>query len=179
VAQEQSPEGAEPAKKGKSLLENKLLVIAAIVLAQGGMGFAAAKFLIAPAFAPPAAPGAAQGAGHGGGEPGPDGAAAAPASGPLVSLNEMVISLSATGKPRYLRTTIALEARDAAVAKEIEERLAKFRDIAIMRLSSHAPGDLDTFEGKEAVKADIKTALAGDFKPGDLLNIYFSDFVVQ
>lgn len=170
----------KPAKQRGSLLDNKLAVIGAIVALQGGMAFAAAKFLIAPRFAPPA-PAATAGheAGHGAEGEHAEGAAEAGARGPLVSLDEMVVSLNAPGRPRYLRTNIALEARDAKIATEIEESRARFRDVAIMRLSSYSPQDIETYQGKEAVKTEIKTALKSVLEEGDLLNVYFSDFVVQ
>ncbi len=57
--------------------------------------------------------------------------------------------------------------------------MPEFRDAAIMSLSHHGVADLMSFEGKEAVKAEIKEALKTLMDEGEVLNVYYSDFVVQ
>lgn len=162
-------EQADPKPRPK-LFENKLLVVGLMVVLQGGMAFLATQFLIKPATMPgdgDLAVGEAE--------------AAAPARerGVLVSMEEMVVSLNSGSRPRYLRTTIALEAADSKVQAMIEARMAEFRDAAIMALSHHGPEDLLSFEGKEQAKAEIKEALKGLMDEDELLNVYYSDFVVQ
>ncbi len=165
---EELAEGVAQAKPG--LLDNKFLLVGIIMVLQAGMAFAATKFLIQPAT---------QAQTEQAGGAGSEEEAGERPRGTLVSLDEMVVSLSAAGRPRFLRTTIALEAEDAAVAAVLTERMAEFRDAAIMRLSSHDPDAVKSFEGKEAVKAEIKQALEDLLEEGNILNVYFSDFVVQ
>ena len=154
--------------KKPGLLDNKLVLVAIVVAVQAGLGFAGAKFLLAPKVNPGVESAMRQA--ESGGQR---------TRGPLVSLEEMVVSLNATGRGRYLRTNIALEAEDEATAALVAERIAEFRDAAIMRLSRHTPDELISFEGKEAVKAEIKQELKQILQDGELLNVYFSDFVVQ
>ncbi len=156
-----------PSKPG--LLENKAVMIGLMVVLQGAMAFGATKFLIAPAARPP--------------EP-VDAEAeleeAAPVQhGVLVSLDEMIVSLNSGDRPRYLRTNIAVEAVDEKAAAVVGERMAQFRDAAIMTLSNHQAAELLSFEGKETVKAEIKEVLESLMDEGQILNIYYSDFVVQ
>lgn len=152
------------------LFENKILMVGLMVVLQGGMAFLATQFLIKPATR------TASGEQAAGGE---EAAAAARARGVLVSMEEMVVSLNSGSRPRYLRTTIALEAVNPKVQAKIEARMPEFRDAAIMALSHHGPDDLLSFEGKEQAKAEIKEALKGLMDDGELLNVYYSDFVVQ
>ena len=160
---------ATPKAKPK-IFENKILMVSLMVVLQGGMAFLATQFLIKPATL------TEQG---GGGEGEGDGAAQARPRGVLVSLDEMVVSLNSGSRARSLRTTIALEAVNPQVQAKVEERMAEFRDAAIMALSHHGPEILLSFEGKEQAKAEIKEALKGLMDEGELLNVYYSDFVVQ
>jgi len=162
--------GAEPEATAKKpgLLDNKLIMVGVVLAVQAGLGFAAAKFLLAPKVNPGVETQVQQSELSGN-----------RTRGPLVSLEEMVVSLNSTGRARYLRTNIALEAEDEKTAAIVGERMAEFRDAAIMRLSRHTPDELISFEGKEAVKAEIKQGLKELMDEGELLNVYFSDFVVQ
>jgi flagellar protein FliL len=152
------------------IFENKAVMLAVMVVLQAGLAFAAMKFVIQPTLAPPEVVGEMAD-----GEAG----AATRQRGILVSMEEMVVSLSSADRPRYLRTNIAVEAVDDAAAALVTERMAEFRDSAIMQLSSHAAMDLLSFEGKESVKAEIKESLKSLLDEGEILNIYYSDFVVQ
>ena len=163
-------ETQEPAAlKKPGILENKLVMVAIMVAVQGGMAFAATKFLIQPASQTEETTAEAEAAAQ----------AAARPRGVLVSLDEMIVSLNSAGRPRYLRTNIAVEAIDAKQAAVVEERMAEFRDAAIMALSNYEAGELGSFEGKESVKAQVKEALKGVLDEGEVLNVYYSDFVVQ
>ncbi len=152
------------------IFENKAVMLAVMVVLQAGLAFGAMKFVIQPALQPAAAEGEVSEE---------QAEAEARQRGILVSLDEMVVSLSSADRPRYLRTNIAVEAADESAAALVTERMAEFRDAAIMSLSSHGASDLLSFEGKESVKAEIKEALKDLLDEGQILNIYYSDFVVQ
>lgn len=169
MADDQTQEAA-PAAKKPGLLENKMVMIAVLVVLQGAMAFGATKFLIAPAARPSEVATA---------EDGEEEGAQARQRGVLVSLEEMIVSLNSSGRPRYLRTNISVEAVDAGIAEVVAERMAQFRDAAIMSLSNHLAEDLMSFEGKESVKAEIKEVIQDLMDEGQILNVYYSDFVVQ
>lgn len=164
-------ENEEVKAKKPGLFENKIVVVAAVVVLQAAMAFVLAQFVIAPAAAPQSVE---MVEGEGG-----EGEEEAAPRGVLVSLDEMIVSLNSGARPRYLRTTISVEAADAAAAASVEERMAEFRDATIMSLSHHAVEDLLSFEGKEAVKAEIKDSLKSLMDEGLVLNVFYSDFVVQ
>ncbi len=166
MAEEQAE--AKTAKAG--LLQNKAVIVVAIVALQAAMAFALTKFLIQPTTSSGEIE-LVEGDG--------EGIAEAEARGVLVSLEEMIVSRNSGARPRYLRTTIAVEAADSKAAAEVEDRMAEFRDATIMTLSHHSVQDLLSFEGKEAVKAEIKDALKSLVEEGKVLNVYYSDFVVQ
>lgn len=166
MADEEKTEG----KAKPKLFENKILMVGIMVALQGAMAFAATQFLIKPATQVQAGE---EGEGDG------EAVAEARPRGVLVSLDEMIVSLNSGNRPRYLRTNIAVEAADSKVQSTVEERMAEFRDAAIMALSHHGPEDLMSYEGKEQVKAEIKEALKSLLDEGEVLNVYYSDFVVQ
>ena len=163
-------ETVEAPVKKPGIFDNKIVAVAAIVVLQAAMAFVLTQFVIAPASTPQGIE-LAEGEGEGELEATPRGV--------LVSLDEMIVSLNSGARPRYLRTTISVEAADEASATMVGERMAEFRDATIMTLSHHGVEDLSSFEGKEGVKAEIKSALKALAEEGAILNVYYSDFVVQ
>ena len=157
--------------KKLGIFENKIVMVVGIVVLQAAMAFGLTKFFIAPVSQPTGGIELVEAEGAGAGR--------ASSRGVLVSLDELIVSLNSGSRPRYLRATIAVEAADAKTATMVEERMAEFRDATIMTLSHHGVEDLMSFEGKEAVKAEIKDALKSLADEGAVLNVYYSDFVVQ
>lgn len=160
-----APEGGEAPKK-PGPFENKLVLLGTIVVVQALLAFGLTKFVLVPATSRPQVVQVVD-------QP------EETVQGMLVSLDEMVVTLSSAGRPRYLRTTIALETTDPTGAALVEERKVQFRDIALMALSRHGPEELASYEGKEAVKAEIKEQLVALMGKDALLNVYYSDFVIQ
>jgi flagellar basal body-associated protein FliL len=171
---------AAPARKAKpklgALLENKVALLGVIVIAQALTALAVTKFFIAPkllAGAPVAE--AAAGAGHGALE-----AAGPEKEGEIVSLGEMIITLQGGGgTTHYGRTNVGVEIADPKLAKAMEERLPQLRDVVLTTLSSRTAEELLAPEGKEAARQEIMRRLGEKLPPGALLNVYFSDLMIQ
>lgn len=193
----------KPAPKAKAkpnLLENKAIVLGAIVIAQAAVAIALTQFVIVPKLGVGTADVTAQaegdahgekaggeakhekgdkkaekkGGGHGGGEGGEAGA------GTLADLNEIVVTLAGdSARPRYLRLGISLEMSDAAYVAEVEARRPQLRDAVIMALSDKTAAMLSTPDGKKRLREEIHRRAAEKLPEGALLNVYFSDLVVQ
>ncbi|MHB8078748.1 MAG: flagellar basal body-associated FliL family protein [Candidatus Krumholzibacteriia bacterium] len=176
---EEKNEGA-PAPKAKpklgALFENKVVLLGVIVIAQALTALAVTKFFIAPKLqaGAPVAEAAAAG-GHGGAE-----AAGPEKEGVIVGLQEMIITLQGdAGSPHYARTNVGVEIADPKLAKATEERLPQLRDVVIMTLSSRTAADLLSPEGKEEARQEIMRRLGEKLPAGALLNVYFSDLMIQ
>lgn len=192
-------EKAAPKAKAKpNLLENKAVVLGAIVIAQAAVAIGLTQFLIVPKLGVGTAdagghavaeahgekaPGEAKhekkdkkeekkGGGHGGAEGG--------GATTLADLQEIVVTLAGdSARPRYLRLGISLEMSDAAYVAEVEARRPQLRDAVIMALSDKTAAMLGTPDGKKRLREEIHRRAAEKLPEGALLNVYFSDLVVQ
>jgi flagellar FliL protein len=165
-------DAAKAAAKLPAFLENKVLLLGGVVVLQALLAIGITQFVIVPRL------------GHGAaavtGEHAKEPAEAEHAEGVLVSLNEIIASLrSEGGGKNYVRTSISVEVKDHEMALVIEERLAQLRDSVIMTVSQRTAAELTTPEGTKALREELTERLAEHLPEGALLNIYFSDLVIQ
>ena len=173
----------EPAKRRG--LPRKALLFAGIALAQLGMALALAHFVILPRL--PAAAGGAEGGAeppaHGeqaerGGE-GKHGEAAPSERGTIVLMENVVVNLQGEDRTHFLKVAPGLEVADAHAAAEIEERMPELRDLVISHFASRGVAEVIGREGREQVKQELLADINNRLLHTKVLNIYFSDFVVQ
>lgn len=169
MADEEKTEEVEEKKKKKNLLANPIVLIAIIVVFQAVIALMMVKML--------------------GGGSKPD-AEAQPVEkkevlveeetrGTIVMLENIVVNLKEREKLFYLKVTIGLEVSDADVKGEITERQAQLRDDVIALLSGKKVSDLDTLEERNLLKTDITRRINESLITGDIMQLYFSDFVIQ
>lgn len=135
--------------------KKKALVILAIVLAVGGGGYT---------FVKPAAP-----------------ASAEPEPGVVVKLSPVTLNLDAG---RYLKVGMALQFTEAGSSGGAEGEVdaepdgAKALDVAIDQLSNRKVAELNTAVGRRAAKDALLAAVAEAYH-GDVMDLYFTEFVMQ
>lgn len=173
---ETKKEAAEekPAKAKGSLLDNKAVVLGVIVVAQVLVAIGLTQFVIVPKLGVTGAQMAAEGGqeaaaaeeGHGAGE--------------LVDLEEIIVTLkSDPGRPRYLRINVSLEVADKIAAEHASTRRPQLRDVVIMALSDTSVEDLSSPDGKQNLRDEIFRRMQERMPDGVLMNVYFSDLVIQ
>lgn len=99
--------------------------------------------------------------------------------GPMYSMDTFIVNLADEGEKRYLRVTLGLELKDEAVIKKIEQRTPQMRDSVLMILPTKKIKDIKSTEGKMALRDEIFTSLDALLQEGDIINIYFTEFVMQ
>ncbi|MFN8531955.1 MAG: flagellar basal body-associated FliL family protein [Dehalococcoidia bacterium] len=116
--------------------------------------------------------------------------------GPTLILAERVLNLADTGTSRYLKIAAAIEfkpekddwysANDEERKKKEDEfrkvmasKAAIIQDVFIMHISSKRSTDLMTLEGKEKLKSELRERLKAVVKEPEVVNIYFTEFVMQ
>ncbi|MCB0210192.1 MAG: flagellar basal body-associated FliL family protein [Anaerolineae bacterium] len=115
--------------------------------------------------------------------------------GIMYALDPKVVNLAEPGGLRYLKATITLELWPLEDFSNIEEeertqaeekfletidaRRPKIDDIATSLLSSKAFTDIATIEGKEQLKQELSTAINDSLGYQGVVNVYFTDFVIQ
>ena len=99
--------------------------------------------------------------------------------GEIFMMDDLVVTLIVDDGTRFLKISPGLECENSTVQAEIEDRMPEIRDMLINTLSSMSLAEAVAPEGREAVKARLISDLNGTLTKGKLMNIYFSDFIVQ
>ncbi len=202
-------EKAAPKAKAKlNLFENKAIVLGVIVVAQAVVAIGLTQFVIVPRLkggGEAAAAAAEHGAGipaaegegkHAGGEAKPEkkaekkekkekkhekkGEGGEEGGGTLVDLQEIVVTLAGdSARPRYLRLGVNIETADEEIKMELDEKRPQLRDAVIMALSDKTAAMLSTPEGKKRLREEIFSRASELSPEGGVLNVFFTDLVVQ
>lgn len=101
------------------------------------------------------------------------------AIGSLLPLEAFVVNLADPGGKRYLRVAMTLEVQDEKKMEEIKKRLPQIRHLLLMDLSAKKLDDVQTIEGKLALREKLTADLNQLLKEPIVKNIYFTEFVVQ
>lgn len=99
--------------------------------------------------------------------------------GPVIPLESFIANLADPGGNRFLRATMELELENDDLIKEIEKRLPQIRDCILMILPTRRYQDIQTVEGKIALRSEIVAKLNALLKKEAITNIYFTEFVTQ
>jgi flagellar basal body-associated protein FliL len=164
-------DGREAARR-TAVMDNRAVVLGVIVVVQTILAIALTHYVIVPRLH----------AGAGGPTAGSVGPVAPqlPVTGVIVPLKEIIVTLDTDAyKPRYLRISVNLEVVDDDVADTVNERIPELRDVVIMALSTRTVADLADAAGKRRLRDEIFRDVATRLPAGTLLNVYFSDLVVQ
>ena len=174
MADKTESEVTEESSKSKlAFFENKAILLGVIVITQALVAFGLTQFLILPKLG-------MQDASMNG-----DQVAEVEESDPmelgvLVGLEEIIVTLAGDAKrPRYLRIGVSIEVKDQLTADIVATRLPQLRDIVIMTLSNKTAEELAYPEGKKGLRDEIYRRIDDKMPAGTLMNIYFSDLVVQ
>lgn len=102
--------------------------------------------------------------------------------GGAIALDPFVVNLTDASAPRYLRIKISLMIDDAAKLPELTANTAlqqKLRDVILETLTSKSSSDLITEDGKKQLRTEIQGKIAGYFKKPKLVDVMFTEFVIQ
>ena len=162
--------------EGKSKLaifENKAILLGVIVIVQAVVAIGLTQFVIVPRLG-------VQSADMVNSKSVKKSEAAMPEMGVLLSLEEIIVTLAGdANRPRYLRISVNIELKDRVTADVVATRLPQLRDIVIMVLSEKTAAELSLPEGKKGLRDQIFRRIDEKMPAGMLMNIYFSDLVVQ
>ena len=102
----------------------------------------------------------------------------------MMVLEPLLVNLADAGGNAYLRVSVALRVADAADKKAAgdaagSDPVAAVRDTALMVLGRQTSNSLLAADGKEQLKAELKAALAKHNPKLKVVDIFFTDFLVQ
>jgi len=99
---------------------------------------------------------------------------------PLYPMETFIVNLADRGGKRYLRVTMQLEMDSEEVKDEIDRRLPHLRNSILMILPSKSYQDVDTAQGKIALRDEIIVNLNTVLnQEAAVTNLFFTEFVVQ
>ena len=99
--------------------------------------------------------------------------------GSITPVEDIVINPAGSGGTRYLCTTVALQSTQTSVADEVTEREPQIRDVLIEILSKRTVEDLSALATRDELRAEIKVAVNDILVSGEVVGVYFSNFVLQ
>jgi flagellar protein FliL len=161
-----TPSAPPPAKKGKGKL---ILVLIILLVLGGGAGGGAWWFM-----------GRSQAAsGH---DAKPAEHAGINEESGVVALEQFTVNLADEEASRFLRATVHLVIDQGEAVKEIEEdklKLMRIRSSVLELLTMQKSVRVTTTEGKTELKHAIAARTSDILKPIKVIDVLFSDFVVQ
>lgn len=95
------------------------------------------------------------------------------------ALETFVVNLNDPGGKRYLKTTIELEYTSEEVGTELAQRLPQLRDLILLQLSSKGLDDIQSVDGKIALRRELIQSVNQKLTSGKIRNLYFTQFVIQ
>ncbi len=112
----------------------------------------------------------------------------------IFHMTDRVVNLADPGGFRYLKVGVSLEfasddekdlqgeaykKKQDEFAKKLVNRKDKLDDAVMTVLSSHSAAELVTPTGKESLRTELKERVGPMVQPEQLLNVYFTQFIIQ
>jgi flagellar FliL protein len=101
------------------------------------------------------------------------------AMGPVYPMDPFLVNLADPGRPRFLKVVVQLELDADPVSAELDALKPKVRDALLTLLSSKGSADLVTVADKERLRNEILHRLNALLTAGRVVEVYFTEFVVQ
>ncbi len=101
--------------------------------------------------------------------------------GPIHEIGEFTVNLMVPPgfAPRFVRTGVAVEVSDKRCLTELTQREAQVRDAVIAILRSKTHDDIAGASGMEKLRHEIAGAISDLLQGGKVVNVFFTDLVVQ
>jgi flagellar basal body-associated protein FliL len=99
----------------------------------------------------------------------------------VISLEQFTVNLSTAvgAPPKFARVVIAVEVGSEETSQELTQKMPQVRNSIIDLFNSKRPIDLQTGEGRNFLKEEIRNALNSFLITGKVKGIFFSNFSVS
>lgn len=97
----------------------------------------------------------------------------------IYEMNTFLVNLADPGGKRYLKASIKLKVSSAAVAKECQLNDYEIRDRVLTLLSSKETDEVMSPDDKAVLKKQIMDTVNRALHKGRVLDVYFTDFLIQ
>ena len=94
-------------------------------------------------------------------------------------LQPFIVNLLDEEGRRYLKVTMDLALNSKGTIQEVEDKMASIRDTIIMILTNKGFKDVCNISGKAKLREEIKRGINNVLESGNVIDVYFSEFVIQ
>jgi len=97
----------------------------------------------------------------------------------ICELEPFIVNLMDENGRRYLRVKMSLVLSSKQAEDEVKKKTPEIRDAILMTLSGKRFADIATLEGKMRLRDEIKENVDKILLSGKVIQVYFTEFVVQ
>ncbi len=95
-------------------------------------------------------------------------------------INEVfTVTLADSKGAHFAKVDLAIEVEDDFVKDEINRLKPKIRDFIIVALSSKTYEQIESVEGRDFLREEIRNKINGYLTKGQIKNVFFTQFIVQ
>ena len=99
--------------------------------------------------------------------------------GPMVEIKEFVVNIISQDVAHYVKASMSLELDRETTLDEANKRMPQIRDAILLLIGNKTYEELQDIQGKNQIKAEVKSRINSFLKTGKVNNVYLTDFVVQ
>jgi flagellar protein FliL len=99
--------------------------------------------------------------------------------GPMVNIEEFIVNIISGDAAHYVKTSITVELNNEDVKAEVEQRMPQMRDAILLLIGNKTYEELQDLQGKKQLKAELQNRINSFLTTGQVISIYFTNFVVQ
>ena len=101
--------------------------------------------------------------------------------GKMLTLEQFTVNLTTPGSvtPRFVRVNVSLELQTAETETEVAGKMPQVRNVIIDLFNSKRPADLQSAEGRDYLKEEIRNAINGFLVSGKVKGVFFTNFALS
>lgn len=104
---------------------------------------------------------------------------AAGSFGKIFTVEDVIVNPANSKGAQFVLINFGFEVKNDADVNFLKAREVQIRDILIQTISAKTIDQLDDAQDKEALRQEIKKAVAPLLADGHLLNVYFANYIIQ
>lgn len=102
-----------------------------------------------------------------------------PSTAVVHPIENLVLNPAGSNGTRFLMVTATFEVRDGGADQRLKDREAEVRDRILSLLSKKTVEELTDVNAREPIKKEVLAAVAPLFPQGDVVKVFFPQFVIQ
>lgn len=99
--------------------------------------------------------------------------------GPMVNIEEFIVNIISGDAAHYVKASLTFELTNEQVKIEVEQRMPQMRDAILLLISNKTYEELQDLQGKKQLKAELTSKVNSFLQTGQVVSIFFTNFVVQ